>query len=92
MLNRNRNLLMEQVKSLNYIESVHNVSTLWTDFLKKGICVPFWYKPGANTRSVRKVTDFVDRHYIITGLSGGPDKGFAKKKIIFKMTRVFPGN
>jgi hypothetical protein len=35
------------------------------DFLKKGVCVPLWYKTGANTRSVYKVTDFVDRHYLL---------------------------
>jgi hypothetical protein len=38
------------------------VSTLWTDFLKKHI---FAAVRRENARSVRKVTDFVDRHYII---------------------------
>jgi hypothetical protein len=47
-----------------YLESVHNVDTLWTDFLKKGICAPFGYKTGANTRSVRKAAGFADRHYL----------------------------
>jgi hypothetical protein len=39
--------------------SVHNVDTLWTDYLKKGIFVAFRRE---NARSVHKVTDFVDRH------------------------------
>jgi hypothetical protein len=33
-----------------YIESVHNVDTLWTDFLKNAFCVPLWHKTGANAR------------------------------------------
>ena len=45
-----------------YIESVHNVDTLWTDYLKNRI---FAAVRRENARSGRKVTDFVDRHYII---------------------------
>jgi hypothetical protein len=41
--------------------SVHNVDTLWTDHLKKRI---FAAVRRENARSVRKVTDFVDRHYV----------------------------
>jgi hypothetical protein len=44
-----------------YIESVHNIDTLWTDFLENRIFAAFRRE---NARSVRKVTDFVDRHYI----------------------------
>jgi hypothetical protein len=39
-----------------------NVGALWTDWLNKDIRVPFWYKTGANTRSVREATGFVGRH------------------------------
>jgi hypothetical protein len=38
---------------------VHNVDTLWTDFLENRIFAAFRRE---NARSVRKVTDFVDRH------------------------------
>ena len=46
------------------LESVHNVDTLWTDYLKNRIfaaCEPKvrWRE---NAMSVYKVTDFVDRH------------------------------
>jgi hypothetical protein len=48
-----------------YLAFVHNVDTLWTNFLKKRISAAFRRE---NTRSVHKVTDFVDRHYlVITG-------------------------
>jgi transcriptional regulator with XRE-family HTH domain len=54
--------LAERVNtSTHYIESVHNVDTLWTDFLKNCIFAALGRE---NARSVRKVTDFVDRHYI----------------------------
>ena len=49
------------LKLVLYIESVHNVDTLWTDYLKNRIFVAFRRE---NTRVVREVTDFVDRHYI----------------------------
>ncbi|MDR3123704.1 MAG: hypothetical protein LBU16_08010, partial [Treponema sp.] len=41
---------------LCYLESVHNVDTLWTDFLKNRIFAAFRRE---NARSVHKVTDFV---------------------------------
>jgi hypothetical protein len=45
----------------HYLESVHNVDTLWTDFLEKRIFAAFRRE---NARSVHKVTGFVDRHYL----------------------------
>ncbi|MDR2742118.1 MAG: hypothetical protein LBB98_08200 [Treponema sp.] len=45
-----------------YLESVHNVDTLWTDHLETRIFAAFRRE---NARSVRKVTDFVDRHYLL---------------------------
>jgi hypothetical protein len=42
--------------------SVHNVDILWTDYLEIRIFAAFRRE---NARSVRKVTDFVDRHYLI---------------------------
>jgi HEPN domain-containing protein len=44
-----------------YLVFVHNVDTLWTNFLKNRIFAAFRRE---NARSVRKVTDFVDRHYL----------------------------
>jgi hypothetical protein len=44
-----------------YLESVHNVDTLWTDNLKNCIFVVFRRE---NAMSVCKVTDFVDGHYL----------------------------
>jgi hypothetical protein len=73
----------------HYIESVPNVDTLWTDLLKKGICVPFWHKTGANTISVYNVTDFVDRHYIIDFLSHYFFKFFFVAEIILD-SPLFP--
>jgi hypothetical protein len=49
---------------IHYIESVHNVDTLWTDYLKIGILHTVLVQNGSNAGSVRKITDFVDRHYI----------------------------
>ena len=46
---------------LHYLESVHNVDTLWTDYLKNRIFVAFKRE---NASVVHKVTDFVDRHYV----------------------------
>jgi hypothetical protein len=46
----------------HYLESVHNVYTLWTDYLKNRIFAAFRRE---NTKSVHKVTDFVNRHYSI---------------------------
>ncbi|MDR0450993.1 MAG: hypothetical protein LBH26_06985, partial [Treponema sp.] len=48
--------------------SVHNVDTLWTDFLEKRIFAAFRRE---NARSVRKVTDFADRHYIMLQANQG---------------------
>ncbi|MDR2434253.1 MAG: hypothetical protein LBD47_06770, partial [Treponema sp.] len=45
---------------------VHNVDTLWTDFLKKRI---FAAVRRENAMSVRKATDFVDRHYLAPKVS-----------------------
>jgi hypothetical protein len=42
--------------------------------LKQAFCVPFWYKTGANARPVRKVTGFVDGHYLYKNT---PMYGFA---------------
>jgi DNA-binding transcriptional LysR family regulator len=47
------------VRKNGYLESVHNVDTLWTDFLKIRIFAAFRRE---NARSVHKVTDFMDRH------------------------------
>jgi endonuclease/exonuclease/phosphatase family metal-dependent hydrolase len=44
-----------------YLVFVHNVDTLWTNFLKNRIFAAFRRE---NARSVRKVTGFVDRHYL----------------------------
>jgi hypothetical protein len=45
----------------HYLESVHNVDTLWTDFLKNRIFAALGRE---NAMSVHKVTDFVDRLYL----------------------------
>jgi hypothetical protein len=74
------------VNIILYLESVHNVDTLWTDFLKKRIFVAFRRE---NARSVRKVTDFVDRYYLAVfqgfeGKCGGPERIPA---IVFRKTK-----
>ena len=46
---------------MKYLESVHNVDTLWTDYIKIRI---FVVSRQENAMSVRKVTDFVDRLYL----------------------------
>ena len=45
-----------------YLVSVHNVDTLWTDYLKKCIFVAF-RRENACVR--HKVTDFMDGHYLM---------------------------
>jgi hypothetical protein len=57
------------------MESVYNVDTLYTDFLKNRIFVAYRRE---NAKAVRKVTDFVDRHYIYAADMHGalPKKNF----------------